>query len=426
MSDSFVKYIAIHTCLFNRIPENDEWWGEGFTEWWNVKSGKPLFDGHNQPRVPHKDIGYYDLSEPEVLIRQTEMAKKYGIYGWCFYFSWIDGRRLFEKPLENVLKTPEINMPFFVCWTNHDWTRNWGAASKELLLKQTYAPDFYKRLIDDLMPYFSDSRYIKINGKPILSIYIPQNIPDPKNFASKIKEYARKTYNIDLYLMATDNIDYRFDAKSNGYDALYQHSPTWNPIESVSSSDMPNFYEPMECRCLDYRTLAVQDLLRDEDDVPLYQDVFMEWDNSCRRGKNNPIILRHATNKNFEIFLTEMSKKAMSRLAPEQRFVFIDAWDEWGEGTYLEPDEKDGYARLEIVKKLHDMSAEELNNTDNGATLWSWLNISIRNRKEYLNSIGDVNTIPNQKRIKKPEGELFHLKMKLWKDIKLFFQIIRK
>lgn len=166
-----IKYIALYLPQFHTFKENDGWWGKGFTEWTNTKAAIPLFEGHYQPHEPHNDIGYYDLSDVNVMIKQSQMAKEYGIYGFSYYYYWFNGKKLMEKPLENMLNEPNVNIPFCLFWANHNWTRSWDAGNKEILLEQTYDDVSYKRFIDDIIKYFNDRRYIRINNKPVLLIY---------------------------------------------------------------------------------------------------------------------------------------------------------------------------------------------------------------------------------------------------------------
>ena len=177
MSD--IKTIAYYLTQFHQIPENDEWWGEGFTEWTNVKKAKPLFQGHDQPRVPYK---YYDLSNERVMIEQIAMAKKYRLYGFCFYYYWFSGKRLLEKPLERLLvnKTKAADFPFMICWANENWSRTWDGSEKEILINHDYSFEDDKEHFKKLLHYFQDNRYIKIKGKPVFVIYRANLFPDIK------------------------------------------------------------------------------------------------------------------------------------------------------------------------------------------------------------------------------------------------------
>src|SRR6476620_7799168 len=174
-----IKPIAIHLPQFHPIPENDEWWGKGFTEWTNVTKAKPLFKGHYQPHLP-ADLGFYDLRLPEIREQQAQLAKEYGIYGFCYYHYWFNGRRLLERPFEEVFKSGKPDFPFMLCWANENWTRVWDGMNNEVLLAQNYSEEDDRAHIKTLIPYFKDSRYIKINRKPIIAIYRSSSLPNPK------------------------------------------------------------------------------------------------------------------------------------------------------------------------------------------------------------------------------------------------------
>ena len=184
------KLISFYLPQYHRIQENDEWWGPGFTEWTNVAKGRPNFDEHYQPHIP-RDLGFYDLSRIDVMREQAEMARNYGVYGFCFYYYWFSGRRILERPLDNFLKS-DIDMPFCLCWANENWTRTWDGDTKSILLEQKYAEDDEEKLIASLLPFFSDSRYIRVDGKPMLVVYRINELPDPSNVCSEVAPCCRK------------------------------------------------------------------------------------------------------------------------------------------------------------------------------------------------------------------------------------------
>ena len=186
-----VKMLAFYLPQYHTFPENDEWWGKGFTEWVNVKNGDARFEGHYQPRVPHKDIGYYNLEDISVLKRQAELAKEHGIYGFCFYYYWFSGKRLMEKPVDMLLEHPEIDLPFCLCWANENWTRAWDGQNKNILIAQDYSDEDDERFMIDLEKYISDKRYIRINGKPLVIVYNPGQIPDCHKSFAKWRECAK-------------------------------------------------------------------------------------------------------------------------------------------------------------------------------------------------------------------------------------------
>ena len=173
-----IKAIAFHLPQFHRVKENDEWWGVGFTEWTNTRKSQPRFNGHYQPRTPHELIGYYDLSERDTLAAQARLAKDFGIYGFCFYHYWFSGRRILEKPVDILLENPDIDINFCLCWANENWTRRWDGAEQDVLLEQQYSLSDRLAFIVDSERYLVDTRYIRIDGRPLILVYKPSVIPD--------------------------------------------------------------------------------------------------------------------------------------------------------------------------------------------------------------------------------------------------------
>ena len=199
-----IKPIAIYLPQFHPIPENDEWWGKGFTEWTNVTKAQPRFEEHYQPHLP-ADMGFYDLRLDEARIAQEALAKAYGIYGFCYYHYWFNGKRMLHEPLDKKLKNPEENLPFMMCWANENWTRVWNGGERDVLLKQEYSfDDDYKHILH-LIPYFKDDRYIKVNDKPIFIIYRPKFFPDIGKTIEIWRAEAKKAGFPDLYIGFSQN-----------------------------------------------------------------------------------------------------------------------------------------------------------------------------------------------------------------------------
>ena len=220
-----LRLIAMYLPQYHPIPENDEWWGKGFTEWRNVSKAKPQFKGHYQPHLP-ADLGFYDLRVEESRIAQAELAKQYGIHGFCYYHYWFNGRRLLERPLEEVLKSGKPDFPFCICWANENWTRRWDGEEQNVLMKQVYSEEDDRNHIRDLFRIFKDRRYIRVNGKPVFLVYRTENIPDPKRTAEIWREEARRAGVGELYLVRVESIG-GCDPVSIGFDAALEFAPDW-------------------------------------------------------------------------------------------------------------------------------------------------------------------------------------------------------
>ncbi len=343
------KLISFYLPQYHRIQENDEWWGPGFTEWTNVSKGRPNFDEHYQPHIP-RDLGFYDLSRIDVMREQAEMARNYGVYGFCFYYYWFSGRRILERPLDNFLKS-DIDMPFCLCWANENWTRTWDGDTKSILLEQKYAEDDEEKLIASLLPFFSDSRYIRIDGKPMLVVYRINELPDPKTSVLKWRLAAEKAGLLGLHIAVVDFYDIS-DPREVGADAMVEFPPHKfngpqnhpNPIPTITN---PSFSGSM----VDYVKMIAQSAHRAQPEFNLYRGIVPGWDNTARR-QNSPTIV---VNNHPELFgawlsyLRAYTRHTQSK--PENAFLFINAWNEWGEGCHLEPDLRWGLRFLEETKR---------------------------------------------------------------------------
>ncbi len=359
MTKTFVKYIALYLPQFHTFKENDEWWGKGFTEWTNTKPAVPFFEGHYQPHEPHDDIGYYDLSDVNVMIKQAQMAKKYNIYGFSYYYYWFNGKKLMEKPLENMLKNPQVDIPFCLFWANHNWTRGWDGKNHEILLEQTYDKGTNKRFIDDLIPYFNDKRYIRIDNKPILLVYQADEIPNPKETVNEWRKYAKEKYNTELYLISIQQNN-TINPEKYGYDAAMEPKPNSISVKSVMTENIPKVADDVKITFYDYLTDIFISLLRKPVKYKLFNCVYPMWDNTPRRKKNKSWMFLGATPEIFRLFLIEMTKRTVRKFSEKERFLFINAWNEWAEGTHIEPDKKYGYKFLEICQEVGNTDYEVL------------------------------------------------------------------
>lgn len=351
------KLIAFYLPQYHPIPENNKWWGDNFTEWTNVRKATPLFDGHYQPHIPHEDIGYYDLRDTETQRMQAEMAKKYGIYGFCYYHYWFDGKKLLETPLQNLLEHPEIDFPFCICWANENWTRRWDGDNKEVLIKQSYSYDDDVAFINDLIPTLKDRRYIKVDGKPLVLIYRPALLPDSKKTMKIWKEEAKKNGIDDLYIVRIENFDRNIPPSKFGCDAAVDFTPNFDALEYDKISDKPYVGS--------YDSLIVNSLINPDEDYPLFKCVCPGWDNAARRQDGGGATFINASPKKYKYWLKKSIEYTFYKFKGDKRLIFINAWNEWGEGAHLEPDKKFGYEYLEATKgALKEMNQESMDDDD--------------------------------------------------------------
>ena len=354
-----VKMLAFYLPQYHTFKENDEWWGEGFTEWVNVRKGTPRFSGHYQPRVPHRDIGYYCLDDINVLKQQAKLAKQHGIYGFCFYYYWFSGKRLMEKPVDMLLEHPEIDLPFCLCWANENWTRTWDGQAKNVLIGQEYSYEDDELFIKDICKYVNDPRYIKIDGKAVIIAYNPGEIPDCEHTFKQWRRYA-KEYGLGEILIWTcqtaNHTAEELDIQDY-IDAEVEFPPhnTWKPEFAVRDVDLGGgsaFIYNYD-RVVDYQ---IEKMEKEKDaKVPVHHCCTMGWDNSARR-KENWFAYYGYSLKSLYKWVLSLAKTAREQLKEEERFVFINAWNEWGEGTYLDPDRRYGYANINTVSKaLHSL-----------------------------------------------------------------------
>ena len=360
MESSNLKFIALYLPQFHAIPENDEWWGAGFTEWTNTRPMQPLFEGHYQPHEPAAELGYYDLRDVEVMVKQAELAKRYGIWGFCYYYYWFNGRTLLEKPLRNMLGDRRVAIPFCLCWANHNWTRRWDGLDQEMLLEQTYDESTYTRFIDDLAPYLEDDRYIRVDKRPVVLIYQAEQVKNPVEAVRVWRSHARNRYGVDLYLVCVHQ-SAQIDPRSFGYDAAVDFTPKWRSADAVARSAYPALLKADISPVLfDYRKNTIKSVLRAEEPYKLYRSVYPMWDNSPRRKGNGAFIVVNSSVELFRRFLIEMSKRTVSEFPSDNRFLFINAWNEWAEGTHLEPCQKHGDALLRVCREDSSLPQDTL------------------------------------------------------------------
>ncbi len=343
-----IKAIAYYLPQFHAIPENDEWWGAGFTEWTNTRKSEPLFPGHYQPREPHDDIGYYDLSDIRVLKKQVSLAKRHGIFGFCFYHYWFHGKRLLGKPVDLLLNHPEIDMPFCLCWANETWSKKWDGKDHLILIKQTFSPEDDLHFIRFLAPYFRDPRYLRVGGKPLLMVYRVSKIPNPLETVQRWRNWARENGIGELHLVAVTHGEVfpHTSLGDIGFDAYAAFPPHNFPCKEIDGHGKLF----VGGHRFDYES-GVDAYLPATTNSPMYEGCTIGWDNTPRFGQNATIYLNFSL-YHYYIWLQKIIGNTRARHSnPDDRLIFINAWNEWAEGAYLEPDKKYGYAYLNTTSK---------------------------------------------------------------------------
>lgn len=351
--------IAIYLPQFHPIPENDKWWGKGFTEWTNTAKAKPLYRGHYQPHVP-SDLGFYDLRLPEARIAQAELAREYGIEAFCYYHYWFAGRQILERPFNEVLSTRKPDFPFCICWANETWTGIWHGSPNKVLIEQTYpgVKDYVKHF-NYLLPAFEDDRYVKVNGKPLFAIYKPYNIPDLRKYIELWRELAIQSGLKGIHFVSMKN------PPDNNYDDLFDayvvpqmpavRAAIWIPRLNVPKrilrwyavkNGRPTIYK--------YKDVVLQIL---ENGIPNklnYPCVVPNWDNTPRSGVNG-LVLHGSTPELFRVQIDKAIEKIKDH-DEQNKIIFIKSWNEWAEGNHLEPDLKYGHRYLEELKTARNPS----------------------------------------------------------------------
>lgn len=337
------RLIAFYLTQFHPTPENDLWWGKGFTEWTNVTKSEPLFEGHRQPHLP-SDFGFYDLRVRETRHDQIKTAKQYGIDGFCYHYYWFSGQRILNTPLDDMLLDLESDMPFCLCWANENWTRRWDAAEHEVLIAQKYLPDDDLNFIKSLVPFFEDKRYIRVDGKLYLIVYRPQHLPDAKKTLNIWREYCRTTGLGEIHICAAlthGNEDY----EQYGFDSGVEFPP--HNLKSANINDQIKFHNMFTGHVLQYSTIAESYIEREYVNPRVFKTVFPSWDNTART-KERALIVLNGEPENYEYWLSTTIDIAKSANQGEQ-LVFINAWNEWAEGCHLEPDRWFGHGFLQAT-----------------------------------------------------------------------------
>ena len=338
--------VAFYLPQFHPTPENDAWWGKGFTEWRNVTRALPQFEGHAQPRLPG-DLGFYDLRLPETMREQVLLARTYAISAFATYFYWFAGKTLLEAPLRQWLDDSTIDFPIALCWANENWSRRWDGRANDVLIGQAHSPEDDLAFIAYVAPYLKDPRYLRVEGKPVVMVYRPGLLPDARATAKRWRAWCQANGVGDLHLVYVQSFD-NVDPATIGFDAAAAFPPNNTSLPPVTSAHRlinPEYTGEI----LDWRDLATQSMAAADPGYRLYPGINPGWDNEARRsGRGRTYV--HATPRAFEAW-TRHAIDSARRRAPGAPLVFVNAWNEWAEGAVLEPDARHGYAWLEAIRR---------------------------------------------------------------------------
>ena len=375
------RVIAFYLPQFHPIPENDRWWGKGFTEWTNVGKAKPLFKGHYQPRVP-ADLGYYDLRMPEVREAQAKMAREAGIEGFCYWHYWFgNGKKLLERPFQEVLSSGKPDFPFCLGWANHSWTnKSWEAGTKRIkestLVEMVYNKEEYVKHFYEVLPAFKDERYIQVDGKPLFLVFRPLEITDPHVFIDIWQELAKKSGLKGIYFVgiahnmlpqdltfknillknASDNSAFNYNSVLNaGYDAV--NSRGYNRADYYSRSLIDFLWRGICLRAFKYAPISKCDqkkinqymYVKEDKWNNVFPTLMPSWDRTARSG-SKARIYTNSTPKLFRKQLLDVLD-ILSNKDSEYRIAFLMSWNEWAEGNYVEPDLKYGHGYLDVLRE---------------------------------------------------------------------------
>ena len=350
--DSELRFLSFFLPQFHPIPENDAWWGEGFTEWTNVRSGAPLFAGHHQPHIPAQELGYYDLRDPDIRELQADLARAHGIDGFVYYHYWFAGRRLLERPFDEVLASGRPSLPFCLCWANENWTSSWNAHDPStVLVAQRYSDDDDRDHLRWLSRAFSDPRYIRVDGKPLFLVYHASAMPDPHRTTTIWREEAQRHGFDGLYLCRVESFD-DGDPSAIGFDAAVEFWPNWKRMgprlrlvdrELTDEGRVPE--GERSAIVLSYPVAMELATRHVEVAYKRFPCVMTGWDNTPRRGNAGTMFVGSSPER-YAAWL-EATIARFTPYSSEENLVFINAWNEWAEGAHLEPDERWSTAYLE-------------------------------------------------------------------------------
>lgn len=341
------KLVCFYLPQFHAIPENDAWWGKGFTEWTNVQPATPQFVGHYQPHIPG-ELGYYNLLSTDVQRRQIELARLYGIEGFSFYFYWFGGKRLLDAPLENYLSDSTLDLPFCLCWANENWSRRWDGRDSEILIAQQHSPEDDLAFIKHVARFLRDPRYIRVDGKPLLLVYRPSLLPSARETSKRWRKWCRENGIGELYLAYTQSFE-TVDPSNYGFDAAIEFPPN-----NSAPPDVTRFVTPLDGefggKVYDWRVFVERSNHYKRSRYKLFRSVCPSWDNTARRKKKGTVFVNSAPALYQRWLENAIADTVAHQPSPDERLIFVNAWNEWAEGAHLEPDERYGYAWLQATR----------------------------------------------------------------------------
>lgn len=345
------KLLAFYLPQFHPIPENDTWWGEGFTEWANVAADQPRFIGHEQPKLP-ADLGYYDLRVETAMEQQINMARQYGIYGFCFYYYWFSGRKLLERPIQTLIKNRSWDFNFMICWANENWTRQWDGQYKDVLIAQKHSKEDPLNFIKDVEHILLDKRYIRYRGKPVLAVYRPSDLGNPKRYSDIWRQYFNKRHKTGLYIIGVQSFNYD-DPITFGFDQSLDFAPLsfFKYIKELPEKNIDDklLVSNFSGQVYDLRSI-IKTMAANHTNNNALPGVLANWDNDARKKGNNSSIYQGGNPDLYGMWLDKALAKAVDKDKPD--FVYINAWNEWAEGAYLEPDKFYGHALLNRTSQV--------------------------------------------------------------------------
>ncbi len=348
LKENLCKLIAFYLPQYHQIPLNNKYHGQGFTDWYNVAKSIPHWTGHYQPHIPI-DVGFYDLNSVDTLKRQVELAKMYGVYGFCFHYYWFSGKKLLEKPINNLLQNKEIKIPFCICWANENWSTQWDGGNREVIMKQELLENDAEKFFNDLLPFIKDDRYIRIDNKPLIIIYRPDLFSKETflEFITKIRLLAKQNRFDDLFVL-TAKFTFNDKIENWNLNGMVEFPP--HQMRNLKEDTINSYIDPKFLGLVyDMQDYILNKKYIYQSEEKLFKTVFPSWDNSARKAYSGALVFNKMSPDLYKKWLTDCIKWTKENHNKKEQFVFVNAWNEWAEGAHLEPDNKYGYAYLQAT-----------------------------------------------------------------------------